>query len=210
MPRTRRPEGPTPDRPSAELLLRAYARGIFPMVDERRDRIDWHFPDPRGVLPLDSFTVPHGLAKSLRRQPFSIRIDSAVPAVMAACAGRRSRDNPSWMNDALMAAYVQLHEMGHVHSVEAWLGDALVGGLYGVRLRGAFFGESMFVRPDLGGTDASKICLVHLVERLRSGGFTLLDTQVVTDHMRQFGTIEIPAATYLAQLETAMAREGRW
>lgn len=210
MRRFSRSDAPTPNRPNAALLLHAYSRGLFPMADVRRNRIDWYFPDPRGVLPLEGLVVPHGLAKALRRHRFSIRIDSAVAAVMAACAGGRSPDNPAWMNEALMAAYLDLHAAGHVHSVEAWLGETLVGGLYGVRLRAAFFGESMFVRPDLGGTDASKICLVHLVERLRAGGFTLLDTQVVTDHMRQFGTIEIPAVSYLARLEAAMAGEGQW
>ncbi|MFO0874609.1 MAG: leucyl/phenylalanyl-tRNA--protein transferase [Phycisphaerales bacterium] len=199
-----------PQRPDGALLLEAYSRGVFPMVDTRRNRIEWYCPEPRGVLPLDRFHVPHNLAKSLRRQRFEIRIDSAVGEVMAACAGHRGRGNPSWMNEALMAAYLDLAARGHVHSVEAWLDGRLVGGLYGVRLRGAFFGESMFVRPELGGTDASKVCLAHLVARLREGGFSLLDTQVVTDHMRQFGTVEIPAADYLERLAKALRHDARW
>lgn len=222
-------------RPDAKTLLMAYANGAFPMADGPRGRIAWYAPDPRGVLPLECFHIPASLARLVRQGRFEIRIDSDVPAVFDACAGARAASrsgfrsasdadpndanespddnpnvNPTWMSPALRAGYLDLHRHGHVHSVEAWRDGVLVGGLYGVRLRGAFFGESMFVRPDLGGSNSSKVCLVHLVQRLRAGGFTLLDTQMVTSHMRQFGAVEIARAEYERRLELAMEADGRW
>ena len=192
------------------MLLAAYASGAFPMASGPRGRIEWFAPDPRGVLPLERFHLPDTLARLVRQQRFDIRVDSATDAVMKACAGRRSRSNAGWMSPPLLKAYQALQALGHVHSVEAWLDGRLVGGLYGVRLRRAFFGESMFVRPEMGGSNSSKVCLVHLVERLRRGGFTLLDTQMVTEHMRQFGAIEVPRAEYERQLAKALAGEGDW
>lgn len=192
------------------MLLAAYASGAFPMATGPRGRIEWYAPDPRGVLPLERFHAPGTLQRLVRQARFEIRVDTATDAVMEACAGPRSRSNGGWMSPALLQAYRSLRIGGHVHSVEAWLDGRLVGGLYGVRLRRAFFGESMFVRPDLGGSNSSKVCLVHLVDRLRSGGFTLLDTQMVTEHMRQFGAIEVPRTEYKRQLAKALEGEGDW
>ncbi|MCA9284243.1 MAG: leucyl/phenylalanyl-tRNA--protein transferase [Phycisphaerales bacterium] len=192
------------------LLRAAYAAGIFPMADARTGKIGWYCPDPRGVLPLESFRIPRNLARLVRQRRFEIRIDTAFAAVLDACAGPRSRDDEGWMSPVLRQAYVELHREGEAHSVEAWRDGRLVGGLYGVRLHGAFFGESMFCRPDLGGSNASKVCLVHLVERLREGGFALLDTQMVTEHMQQFGCVEIPAEAYLDRLAHAMELDATW
>lgn len=204
--------GRRPDlhRPNAALLRTAYMAGIFPMADPDTGEIGWYCPDPRGILPLDDFHVPANLARLVRQGRFEIRIDTAFESVLDACAGPRSPDNGSWMNAPLRAAYVELHREGDAHSVEAWRDGILVGGLYGVSLGGAFFGESMFCRPDLGGSNASKVCLVHLVERLRARGFTLLDTQMVTPHMRQFGCIEIPARQYLDLLGEAIRQSAHW
>lgn len=199
-----------PQRPTAAVLLAAYSSGVFPMADPERGEIDWYEVEPRGVLPLDRLHVPRTLARLVRQGRFEIRIDSAVSEVIRACAGDRSPANRGWMNDALRGAYEELAALGHCHSVEAWLHGRLVGGLYGVRLGGAFFGESMFARPDLGGSNASKVCLVHLVARLRAGGFKLLDTQMVTSHMEQFGAIEIPTRTYRALLKEALACAAQW
>jgi len=199
-----------PQCPTAALLLAAYSKGVFPMADPERGEIDWYEVEPRGVLPLDSFHVPRTLARLVRQQRFEIRVDSAVSQVIGACAGDRSASNRGWMSAALRHAYEELAALGHCHSVEAWLKGHLVGGLYGVRLGGAFFGESMFARPERGGSNASKVCLVHLVERLRAGGFRLLDTQMVTSHMEQFGAIEIPARTYRALLKEALASPAQW
>ncbi len=192
------------------MLLAAYRQGIFPMADVARNRVDWYEADPRGVLPLDSFHLSRNVARLVRQRRFTIRVDHDVPMVMAACSGEGVRREGNWMNASLLSAYHQLHAAGHVHSVEAWLEGRLVGGLYGVRLGAAFFGESMFCRPDLGGSNASKVCLAHLVDRLRSGGFVLLDTQMVTAHMAQFGAIEIPLAQYRRQLAKALAATGDW
>ena len=195
---------------TANTLLWAYQQGAFPMADPSTGRVDWYSPDPRGILPLDGFHVPKNLRKTLRRRQVSIRVDTAFRTVMEACAQPRARERESWISDRLIDAYVGLHEMGHAHSVEAWRDGELVGGLYGVRLGGAFFGESMFSRPDRGGTDASKICLVYLVQRLRSNGFTLLDTQFSNEHLIQFGCIEIPSRVYAVWLEYALTRRCTW
>ena len=180
-----------------ELLLRAYASGWFPMGTGRRSRVEWFSPDPRGILPLVSFRASSRLLRVVRRGTFDVRVDTAFEAVMRACAAR----DETWITTPIIRSYVRLHEMGFGHSVEAWQGDRLVGGLYGVALNGAFFGESMFHTV----TDASKVALVHLVERLRARGFVLLDTQWVTPHLATFGAIEIPRDEYLDRLRHALA-----
>src|SRR6478609_5906075 len=177
-----------------EILLRAYSIGLFPMAESADDpEIFWVEPDLRGVLPLNDFHVSKSLAKTIRRKPFEIRFDHDFEGVIAACAEETSGRPSTWINQTIRSLYASLFRMGHAHTVEAWDGDQLVGGLYGVSLGAAFFGESMFSRR----TDASKICLVHLVERLRDKGFTLLDTQFTTDHLKTFGAIDIPKDEYL-------------
>lgn len=183
----------------SSLLIAAYAQGIFPMALEHGE-IGWFSPDPRGIIPLDGFIVPKRLARVVRQGRFDIRIDTAFDAVMRACA--EDRDEGTWISDEILESYVALHQRGLAHSVEAWRGGALVGGLYGVHLGGAFFGESMFHRE----TDASKVALVALVERLNARRFTLLDTQWTTEHLAQFGAIEIPRDDYLRRLTAAMGR----
>ena len=179
-----------------ELLLRAYALGWFPMGTGRRGRIEWFSPDPRGILPIQTFHAPSRLRRVVRQSRFTIRIDTAFEAVMRACAHR----DETWITEDIVASYVSLHRLGVAHSVETWQDDQLVGGLYGVALGGAFFGESMFHTA----TDASKVALVALVERLRDRGFVLLDTQWVTPHLAQFGGVEIPRADYLERLAAAI------
>jgi leucyl/phenylalanyl-tRNA---protein transferase len=184
-----------------DILLRAYSIGLFPMAESADDpEIFWVEPEMRGVIPLNEFHVSKSLAKTIRKAPFEIRFDSAFEAVMKLCA-EPAPDRPStWINRTILQLYRELHEMGHAHSVEAWEGDTLVGGLYGVSLGAAFFGESMFSRR----TDASKICLVHLVERLRAKEFQLLDTQFTTDHLKNFGAVDIPKDEYLILLRAAV------
>jgi len=185
-----------------DMLLRAYSIGMFPMAESADDpEIFWVEPDLRGILPLETFHVSKSLAKVVRQKPFDIRFDTAFEAVMAACA-QPADDRPStWINDTIKSLYATLHRMGHAHSVEAWDGEELVGGLYGVSLGSAFFGESMFSRA----TNSSKICLVHLVERLKTRGFTLLDTQFTTEHLKTFGAIDLPKDEYAKLLEAAVA-----
>jgi leucyl/phenylalanyl-tRNA--protein transferase len=202
---------PDLDRPSADLLVWAYCRGVFPMADPDSGQMMWVDPDPRGVIPLDAFRVPASLARVVRRQPFMITADRAFEAVMKGCAEPRpDEDNQTWIDDRLLTAYTDLHHRGGAHSIEAWHRGQLVGGLYGVQIGGAFFGESMFIRPDLGGTNASKVCLVHLVNHLRTRGFLLLDTQFWNPHLDQFGCVEIPRADYLAQLGPAITASATW
>ncbi|SCW27723.1 leucyl/phenylalanyl-tRNA--protein transferase [Rhizobium mongolense subsp. loessense] len=184
-----------------EILLRAYSIGLFPMAESADDpEIFWVEPELRGVLPLDNFHVSKSLAKTVRRQPFDIRFDHDFDAVIAACAEATSDRPSTWINHTIRSLYSTLHTMGHAHSVEAWHDDQLVGGLYGVSLGSAFFGESMFSRR----TDASKICLVHLVARLRDRDFTLLDTQFTTEHLKTFGAIDVPKDDYAVMLAAAM------
>lgn len=166
--------------------------------------IGWFSPDPRGILPLDAFRVPARLARVIRRGTFTIRIDTRFEDVMRACAQRP--DDGTWISEEIVESYVELHRLGHAHSVEAWQGDVLAGGLYGVHVGGAFFGESMFHRV----TDASKVALAALVDRLRARGFLLLDTQWTTPHLEQFGAIEISRASYLRQLKRAVALDTRF
>jgi leucyl/phenylalanyl-tRNA--protein transferase len=184
-----------------DLLLRAYAAGIFPMAESATSsELLWFDPPMRGILPLDSFIVPRRLRRTVRQKRFEVRCDTAFRAVMEAC-GAATADRPTtWINPTILAAYTRLHQVGHAHSVECWEDGALVGGLYGVSVGGAFFGESMFTRR----TDASKVALVHLVARLKAGGYQLLDTQFVTEHLQQFGAIEIPRARYRALLAGAL------
>lgn len=196
---------PDPQRPDGDLLLHAYRNGIFPMADPEAGVIEWFRPDPRGILPLEAVHVPRSLQRRVRSGRFEIAVNRDFEGVLRACAAPRSAENGSWMVEDLLQAYLELHARGFAHSIEARRDDVLVGGLYGVQIGGAFFGESMFSRPDLGGTDASKVCLVELVERLRTRGFTLLDTQFVNDHLVQFGCIEIPAVEYDRRLGAALA-----
>jgi len=190
---------------SPDLLIRAYAAGIFPMAESRNTtEVYWVDPRKRGILPLDAFHIPSKLKKRVRRNPFDIRCDSAFAAVVESCGEAAADRDDTWINKPILDAVVQLHEMGLAHSVEAWRDGQLVGGLYGVSLGAAFFGESMFSRA----TDASKVALVHLVARLRLGGYRLLDTQFVTDHLKQFGAIEIAASDYHNQLEDALKYQG--
>lgn len=190
-----------------ELMLRAYRIGLFPMAESREARtLYWLDPEMRGVMPLDAFHVPRRLARTLRRKPYEVTANMAFEAVIDACAAPRPGSADSWINADIRRLFVALHRQGHAHSVEAWRGDELVGGLYGVALGGAFFGESMFSRAD----DASKIALVHLVARLRLGGFTLLDAQFQTEHLAQFGTREIPRAEYKRLLAEAVEVEAQF
>lgn len=185
----------------ADLLVSAYASGWFPMADDRGE-IRWYSPDPRGIIPLDGFHVPSRLARVVRRGTFRIEIDRAFGDVIRACAdAERDPDDPgSWISPEIIESYCALHDAGVAHSVEAWHEGRLAGGLYGVALGGAFFGESMFHRV----TDASKVALVALVDRLRSLGYVLLDTQWTTEHLRQFGAIEIPRRRYLKLLAESL------
>jgi len=185
-----------------EILLRAYSIGLFPMAESADDPdIFWVEPELRGILPLDNFHVSKSLAKAVRQKPFDIRYNTAFDAVVEKCA-ESAEDRPTtWINETIKSLYGALHRMGHAHSVEAWEGDELVGGLYGVSLGSAFFGESMFSRR----SNASKICLVHLVERLKERGFTLLDTQFTTEHLMTFGAIDVPREQYARLLERAVA-----
>lgn len=186
-----------------EVLLRAYSCGVFPMARSRQDpRLYWIDPQERGILPLDAFHVPRSLLKTLRRESFDVRCNTAFGRVMEGCAESTGDRPDTWINDEIVTLFTQLHDLGLAHSVESWQDGKLVGGLYGLALGGAFFGESMFSRA----TDASKVALCHLVARLRAGGFTLLDTQFVTDHLRRFGAVEIPKAEYLEQLAGAINR----
>ncbi len=190
-----------------ELLLRAYAAGIFPMAESRRSNtIFWVDPEVRGVLPLERFHVPRSLRKSIRGGTFEVRCDTAFDKVIRACATAARGRRDTWINDQIIAAYTDLHHMGFVHCVETWRDGRLVGGLYGVALGGAFFGESMFSHA----RDASKVALVHLVARLRLGGFVLLDCQFVTDHLQRFGVEEVPCRTYLQRLEDALQVKARF
>ena len=185
-------------------LLACYARGVFPMADARDDnRVFLIDPERRGVIPLDRFHVSRRLARTVRGDPFEVRIDTAFATVVDACATAGPGRTETWINHPIERLYGRLHDMGFAHSVECWSGDELVGGLYGVALKGAFFGESMFSRA----RDASKVALVHLVGRLIAGGFTLLDTQFMTEHLAQFGTEEITRAEYHRRLSRALAVE---
>ena len=191
----------TADEITPDILLRAYAMGIFPMSDGREDtEIHWIDPRKRGVLPLDGLHISRSLAKRIRSGQFRATCDTAFEAVVAACADR----DETWISRRIQRLYVQLHRLGHAHSIEVWEGQALVGGVYGVTLAAAFFGESMFSHR----TDASKVALAHAVHRLRAGGFRLFDTQFLTPHLASLGGQEIPRAEYHRQLSAALERMG--
>jgi leucyl/phenylalanyl-tRNA--protein transferase len=178
-----------------EVLLQGYRLGVFPMA-MADGAIEWFSPDPRAILPLKEFHVPHTLERAVRKKRFEVRFDVSFPEVMRECARRPE----TWINDEIVASYTRLHQLGHAHSIEAWQDGKLAGGLYGVSIGGAFFGESMFHHV----RDASKIALLGLVKHLRQRRFVLLDTQWLTPHLQQFGAIEIPRADYLHLLTTAV------
>ena len=194
-------------RLTPDILLRAYAQGMFPMAERRGDpALYWVSPEQRGIIPLDTFHVPQRLARTVRAGKFTVTADRAFTEVMMNCAAPAPGREESWINDEILRLYIGLHAGGHAHSVECWQNSELVGGLYGVRLGAAFFGESMFSRR----TDASKVALVHLVDALKRGGFTLLDTQFITAHLARFGAVEVPRRQYLALLHKAIGREAIW
>ncbi|MDI6625533.1 MAG: leucyl/phenylalanyl-tRNA--protein transferase [Brevundimonas sp.] len=179
-------------------LLNCYVNGVFPMGEGRDDpRIFLVEPERRGVIPLDGFRIPSRLRRTVRNEPFEVRVDTAFTAVLDACAAPGPGREDSWINNPIRRLYVELMGRGHVHSIECWRDERLVGGLYGVTLGGAFFGESMFSRE----RDASKVALVHLVARLKRGGWRLLDAQFLTAHLTQFGAVEMPQAAYLRVLK---------
>ncbi|MCA8928136.1 MAG: leucyl/phenylalanyl-tRNA--protein transferase [Alphaproteobacteria bacterium] len=183
------------------LVLRAYAMGVFPMAESHdAETLYWVDPDRRGVLPLDAIHVPRRLKRTVRQGRFRVRCDTDFEGVIDGCAEATPDRRDTWINAEVRSLFRALYDMGVVHTVECWQDDALVGGLYGLRLGGAFFGESMFSRV----RDASKVALVHLAARLCDGGFTLLDTQFITDHLARFGTVEIPRDDYRDQLERAL------
>jgi leucyl/phenylalanyl-tRNA---protein transferase len=192
---------------TSELMLRAYRHGLFPMAETRRgDRLYWLDPEQRGILPLDGFHLPRRLARTVLSDRFEVDADRDFAATIAGCAAAVPGREDTWINPQIERLFGELHRMGLAHSVECRLGGALVGGLYGVALGGVFFGESMFSRA----RDASKVALVHLVARLRLGGFRLLDTQFVTQHLAQFGAIEIPREQYKRRLAVAVDVTARW
>lgn len=188
-----------------EVLLKAYACGIFPMAESADDPgLYWIEPERRGVMPLDGFHVPKRLARLVRQDRFEVRIDTAFEAVLDGCAAPAPGRQRTWINSRIRQLYTSLFAMGQAHSVETWLGGTLVGGLYGVHYNGAFFGESMFSRV----RDASKVALVHLAGRLRLGNFRLLDAQFITDHLSQFGAVEISRRQYQTLLDEALTARG--
>jgi leucyl/phenylalanyl-tRNA--protein transferase len=190
-----------------EVLLRAYACGIFPMAESADDpTLFWVEPEERGVIPLDGLKVSSRLARTVRSDRFRVTVDKAFADVIDGCAEPQPGRDNTWINRRIRTLYTALHVLGHCHSVEVWENDQLAGGLYGVSLGGAFFGESMFHRA----RDASKVALVHLVARLIAGGYTLLDTQYVTEHLRSFGAIEVSRRRYRGQLDLALLHEGNF
>ena len=190
---------------TADTLLAAYSSGYFPMAEARDgEELFWFNPTRRGILPLEDFNIPRGLRKFLRNHPFETRVDFAFDKVIAACADiPRSHEKGTWINEEIMERYNELHQLGHAHSVESWRDGALVGGLYGVSIGGAFFGESMFSYE----SEASKVALVKLVEILREAGYGLLDTQFVNPHLVQFGVQEITKRRYMTKLDKALKLE---
>ena len=185
-------------------------QGCFPMADPQTGDLEWYRPDPRAIIELDGLRIPRSLARTCRSDRFDIRRDTAFGEVIEACAAPSAGRNDTWIDARIAAACGTLHQAGLAHSIEAWRDGRLVGGLYGVRLGGAFFGESMFSRPQEGGRDASKVCLVHLVDHLRAIGGTLLDVQFLTPHLERLGAIEIPDTEYQQRLEGALAVETTW
>lgn len=182
-----------------DFLLKAYCSGYFPMADDKSGEIGWYSPDPRAIFELDGLLVPRSLSLTMKKRPFEVLVNTQFEEVIRACAARKE----TWISEEIIQSYVELHRLGFAHSVECWKDQKLVGGLYGVAIRGAFFGESMFSRT----RDASKIALVYLVDRLNSRGFDLLDTQYVTPHLARFGAKEIAREEYLRRLEKALKKE---
>lgn len=182
-----------------DLLLSAYSQGWFPMAHEDGE-LYWHEPDPRAIIPLNEFHIPRSLKRTIKTGKFDIRLNTAFAEVMAKCAEPAPDREETWINEDIFEAYTHLHQLGFAHSVETWQDGELVGGLYGIALQGLFAGESMFSRE----RDASKVALVYLVAHLKKKGFLLLDIQYMTDHLRRFGAIEIPAKAYQARLEVAL------
>ena len=199
-----------PVRPPAitpEIMLRAYAAGIFPMSEAADDpTLFWVEPELRGVIPLQDFHLSSRLARTVRSDRFEVRVDKAFREVIAPCAEARPDRPETWINGRIREIFEELHELGYAHSVECWREGRLVGGLYGLSLGAAFFGESMFHRE----TDASKVAMVHLVGRLRRGGYRLLDAQFQTDHLAQFGTREVSREGYARMLDAALEHDGDW
>lgn len=201
-----------PPRITPDMLIWAYQHGMFPMARSRDEPVDWFTANPRAVMPLDSFHVPHSLRKRIRSGAFVVTRDQAFEQVIRACAEPRAYEANTWINQQIIESFAALHRRGTAHSVEAWTqagdggGREMAGGLYGVALGGAFFGESMFSRR----TDASKVCLVHLVEHLKSRGFKLLDVQFRNPHLEQFGIEEIDHEQYMQRLGEAMAMPVAW
>ena len=190
-----------------DLMLRAYRHGLFPMAETRRgERLYWLDPERRGVLPLDRFHLPRRLLRTVLSGAFTVTADEDFSAAIASCAEPAPGREDTWINPQIERLFTELHEMGFAHSVECWQDDMLVGGLYGVAIGGAFFGESMFSRA----RDASKVALAHLVARLRLSGFTLLDTQFVTTHLAQFGTCDVPRDEYKTRLAVALETQAHW
>jgi leucyl/phenylalanyl-tRNA--protein transferase len=190
-----------------QVLLRAYACGIFPMAETANDPgLFWVEPDLRGILPLDNFHIPRSLKKAMRKSAMKVYMDRDFRSVIELCSQTTANRKETWINKRIKSLYGDLHEMGHANSVEVYEGDELVGGLYGVRLGRAFFGESMFSRK----TDASKIALVHLVAQMKKAGFLLLDTQFTTEHLKKFGVIEIPKEEYQELLTEALIGESQF
>ena len=189
-----------------ELLLTAYAQGVFPMAHEEDGQIDWYSPDPRAILPLDRLHASRSLRRTIRSGIYKVRFDTAFTEMMVACAAPGPGRESTWISGEIIEAYTWLHELGFAHSVETWLGDEMVGGLYGVSLRGLFAGESMFsIRPN-----ASKIALYFLVEHLRERGFSLLDVQFQTPHLAGLGAIEVSQTRYRHYLRQALAIDARF
>jgi leucyl/phenylalanyl-tRNA---protein transferase len=190
-----------------DLMLRAYRAGLFPMAESRGTaRLYWLDPERRGVIPIEGFHLPRRLRRTVLSGPYSVTADAAFEAVIAGCAAPAPGREDTWINEEIEELFVTLHRRGHAHSVETWLGDELVGGLYGVSLGAAFFGESMFSRE----RDASKVCLVKLVERLRERKFALLDTQFTTEHLKRFGAVDVPRRKYEQLLEHALEGSARF
>lgn len=190
-------------------ILAAYLRGWFPMADSRNGQVNWYCPKARALLPLEAgaFKVPRSLAKRVRSGRYTITRDTVFERVIRACGEPRPYADDTWISEEVIRAYTALHDAGYAHSIEAWdEAGGLVGGLYGVTLGGAFFGESMFSRA----TDASKVCLVHLVDHLRMRGYVLLDAQMHNEHLEQFGLVEVPLENYLEQLEDAALMDVTW
>ena len=191
------------DRFGFSELLNCYANGVFPMAEARDDpRVFLVEPEQRGLIPLDNFHIPTRLRRTVRGEPFEVRISSDFAGVLDACATAMPGREDTWINGPIRDLYIQLHQLGHAHSIECWRDDRLVGGLYGVTLGSAFFGESMFSHE----RDASKVALVHLVARLKRSGWTLLDTQFLTGHLSQFGARETPQDDYLKLLAPALQK----